>query len=82
MSLDKIIKDQQNIDKSVDWIESKTEELFSSYEKIEECYSQECEEEKEVLQNELQFYIHKLQLEEKNIDTAEEKLYAISGSIK
>jgi len=80
MSLNKIIKDQKNIDLSVDWLEKKTEKIYATYEKVEDCYSQECEKEKEILQSELQFYIHKLKLEEKNIDLAEEKLYALSGS--
>tara|TARA_R100000808_G_C2145231_1_gene153058 strand:- start:1342 stop:1602 length:261 start_codon:yes stop_codon:yes gene_type:complete len=80
MSLENLIKDQENIDSSVEWIENKTEQIYSSYEKIEDCYTQECEKEKEGLQNELNFYINKLKLEEKNIDSAEEKLYALSGS--
>ena len=80
MKLNKIIKDQESIDKTVDWIEEKTQKIYSSYEKIEDCYTQQCNEEKEQLTAEMYFYLNKLKIEEKNIDSAEEKLYALSGS--
>ena len=80
MKLNNIIKQQESIDKSVDWIEKKTEGIYSSYEKIDDCYTQDCDDEREELAKQMQFYLNKLKIEEKNIDMAEEKLYALSGS--
>ena len=80
MKLNDIIKEQDAIVQTVDWIEQKTNEIYYNFEKIEDCYTQECDEEREELQQQMSFYLNKLKVEEKNIDSTQEKFYAYSGS--
>ena len=80
MKLNDIIKEQDAIVQTVDWIEQKTNEIYYNFEKIEDCYTQECDEEREELQQQMSFYLNKLIVEEKNIDSTQEKFYAYSGS--
>ena len=79
MSPEELDKHSKVIDDSVKWIERKTDAIWHRYESIDECFSQECEEEKADLMNQMDLYIEKLHKEEKRIDKYEEILHNESG---
>ena len=74
------LKNHSNmIDRSVSFIEEKLESNWNRYEQIEECITNECDEERSQLRTEMDGYIDKLQKEEKMIDQYEEILHNKTG---
>ena len=68
------------IEDSVSFIEVKTEEIWNKFEDIEDCYTDECDKEREDLKREMNGYLDKLQKEEKMIDQYEEILHNTTGT--
>ncbi len=79
MTPEELKKHSIMIDSSVSFIEQKTEAIWQRYEQIEECKTQECDEERADLRREMDGYIDKLQNEEKMIDQYEEILHNKTG---
>ena len=74
------LKEHSNIiDECVSFIEEKTENIWNRYEQLDDCYTQECDEERVELRKEMDGYIDKLQKEEKMIDQYEEILHNKTG---
>tara|TARA_Y100000310_G_scaffold342835_1_gene447779 strand:+ start:1455 stop:1700 length:246 start_codon:yes stop_codon:yes gene_type:complete len=67
------------IEKSVAWIEKETNDIWTRYEEIDDCSTNECKEEKLELRSKMDRYINKLQDEEKMIDQYEEILHNKTG---
>jgi hypothetical protein len=67
------------IDNSVSWIEERTDNIWSRYEEIDDCHTEECDKERMGLRNEMDKYLDKLQDEEKMIDQYEEILHNRTG---
>ena len=80
MKPNELKKHSELIDKSVSFIEEKTEKIWSRYEQLDDCYTQECDEERVELRKEMDGYIDKLQKEEKMIDQYEEILHNTTGT--
>ena len=80
MTPEELQRHSKVIDESVVWIQQRTEDVWSRYELIDDCYSQECEEEKLSLLSQMDGYITKLQGEEKRIDKYEEILHNTTGT--
>ena len=72
-------KCSQMIDESVSFIEKKTEKIWNRYEEIDDCFTNECEEERGQLKAEMNLYLDKLEKEEKMIDQYEEILHNKTG---
>jgi len=75
MTPNELKKQSQIIDESVSFIEAKTEEIWSKFEEIDGCLTNECNEQRDKLKEEMNDYINKLKNEEKMIDQFEEMLH-------
>ena len=81
MKLREILTKKNLIDKTVEFLAKKTDAVYESYEDIEDCYSNPCEEEKDRLRKEMNFYVKKLRLEERELDKCERNYHACSGEV-
>lgn len=79
MSPEEFHKHSKMIDKSVSWIQLKTNDIWGRYEQIDDCDSDECEQERAILRSEMYCYLDKLESEEKRIDQYEEMLHNKTG---
>ena len=79
MTPEELKKHSQLIDESVSFIEEKTEAIWDRYEQIDDCHTDECEEEKVKLRADMDGYLDKLQKEENMIDQYEEILHNKTG---
>ena len=79
MNSEELKKHSLLIDDSVSFIEEKTEAIWSRYEQIDDCYTEECDKERGELRMQMNGYIDKLQNEEKMIDQYEEILHNKTG---
>tara|TARA_B100000519_G_C13791906_1_gene226931 strand:+ start:187 stop:429 length:243 start_codon:yes stop_codon:yes gene_type:complete len=75
MTPEDLKKHSELIDNSVTFIEQKTDAIWERYGEIDDCYTEECNEEKASLRNEMDGYLKKLEEEEKMIDQYEEMLH-------
>jgi len=75
MSPEELKQHSKSIDDSVRWIEMKTEDIWNRYEKIDDCQTEECNEEKLNLRKQMDTFLDKLGKEEKLIDEYEEILH-------
>ena len=80
MTPEELKKHSKIIDDSVSFIEKKTDAIWERYGELEDCLTQECDEEREVLRVQMDNYIDKLQNEEKMIDQYEEILHNTTGT--
>lgn len=67
------------IRKTLDFLDKRSDSVYKDYEQIEDCFSSPCEEEKEVLRNEMLSITNKLKTEEKELDRCEKNFHACSG---
>jgi len=81
MKLREILSKKYLIDKSVAFLGKKTNAAYESYESIEDCHSNTCEEEKDRLRKEMSLCINKLRLEEKELDKCERNFHDHSGQV-
>ena len=79
MTPEELKRHSKMIDRSVSWIEERTDDIWSRYEEMDDCYSDECDKERLTLRKEMGDYIDKLQDEEKMIDQYEEILHNTTG---
>ena len=79
MSPEELNRHSKMIDRSVNWIEKKTDDIWNRYEELNECYTQECDKERSELREKMDGYIDKLSNEEKMIDQYEEILHNKTG---
>tara|TARA_Y100001938_G_C8034102_1_gene402349 strand:+ start:243 stop:488 length:246 start_codon:yes stop_codon:yes gene_type:complete len=80
MTPEDLKKHSNIIDESVSFIEKKTEDIWNRYEEIGDCFTNECEKEKQNLRTEMDTYLDKLKKEEKMIDQYEEILHNTTGT--
>jgi hypothetical protein len=80
MTPEELQRHSKVIDDSVAWIEKRTDDIWSRYEEIDSCITDQCEKEKMCLMAEMDGYINKLQGEEKMIDKYEEILHNTTGT--
>ncbi len=67
------------VNKTVDFLEKKTDDIYNEYENIENCYSLPCEEEKDRLRKEMGSCLSKLSRENKDLNKCEAEFHAYSG---
>ena len=79
MTPEDLNKHAKMLDKSVVWIQKKTEKIWNRYEEIDDCHTDDCENEKGNLINEMNGHLDKLQTEEKMLDQYEEILHNKTG---
>ena len=80
MTPEELKKHSKTIDKSVRWIEKKTDDVWNRYEEIGDCHTEECDDERISLRKEMNSYLDKLEAEEKMIDQYEEILHNGTGN--
>ena len=80
MKPDELKKHSDLIEESVTFIERKTDAIWNRYEQIDNCFTEECLEEKDKLKSEMDDYIDKLKKEEKMIEQYEEILHNTTGT--
>jgi hypothetical protein len=72
MSLHDIIRRIFFVNKSLDFLDKKTDDLTGEYESVEDCYEDDCEEEKVRIRAEMKSCINKIKMEERELNKAEE----------
>lgn len=81
MKLRKVLSRAVLIDKTVDFLEKKTDDIYEKYEKLEDCHSRSCEEERDGLRIEMISALNKLDSESKSLDVCEKDFHACSGQL-
>jgi len=79
MTPEELKKHSIMIEDSVSFIEGRAEDICSKFDEIDDCFTDDCAEEREKLKAELGAYLDKLQNEEKMIDQYEEILHNKTG---
>ena len=79
MTPEELAKHSKLIDRSVSWIEERTNDIWYRYEEIGDCYTDECEGERDQLRRDMDHYLRRLQGEDKMIDKYEEILHNTTG---
>lgn len=79
MELKEIISKQNDIEKSIDFLEKETNRVYSSFEKIQNCFSNECQDKRKTLRDEMTLYLNKLRLEEGHINKTEKEWSMLTG---
>jgi hypothetical protein len=82
MKILKILSKKKLIDKTVNFLEKETDNIYRKYENIEGCDSGPCNEEKAKLTEEMNCCIDKLHREEKELDACEAEFFACSGDFQ
>ena len=80
MTPEELKEHSKMIDESVSFIEQETEAVWNRYEQIDDCLTEECDEERGRLKAEMNGYLDKLEKEEKMIDQYEEILHNRTGT--
>jgi hypothetical protein len=63
------------INKSLDFLERKTEDIGGKFDKLQDCFSTPCVVEKDRLEQEMSTYINKIKLEGEELDRCEREYY-------
>ena len=79
MTPEELNKHSKTIDHSVSWIQDRTNDIWNKYERMDDCYTQECDKQREILMSEMDGYIDKLHREEKMIDKYEDIIHNTTG---
>ena len=79
MTPEELNKHSKTIDLSVSWIQERTNDIWNKYERMDDCYTQECDKQREILMSEMDGYIEKLHREEKMIDKYEDIIHNTTG---
>ena len=81
MRIKDIVSRLRFVNKTVDFLEKKTDKIHQDFEDLDGCYSPPCEEEKSRLRKEMGSCLDKLRLENKELDRCETKFHACSGEL-
>ena len=81
MKMEEILARLRLVNKTVDFLEDRTDNLYRNFENIEDCNTLPCEEEKTRLRKEMGSCLSKLRLEEKELGKCEAKFTSCSGEL-